>query len=133
MAKKSKKIDDFGDDEDEDDDTNLLCIASGVKESILSCPVDIRRELAGHIVPIGGGWMLDGTDRALVDALDKFSSIDKTVSLLSLSNPEIRKSTLLEVKGIWYSTATLTLLLISEYWSTDETTSNELFQLLYSP
>ena len=56
-----------------------------------------------------------------------------TVSFFSSSKPEIRKSTLLDVKGIWYSMATCKSSLTFEDFKVDDTTSKELFQLRYSP
>lgn len=74
----------------DEDDSDATSIAAAVKECLQACPVDLRRELAAHIVPVGGGWMLDGADRALVDALDAAAARDRAFAGIARHSAVLR-------------------------------------------
>ena len=76
-SESEKSEDSDSEESDLEDDDNAMSIAGAVRECLRACPVDLRRELAAHIVPVGGGWLVAGADRALVDALDRFAARDR--------------------------------------------------------
>lgn len=62
---------------DPDDDSKERDIPSLILDSLKKCPTSTRRDLARHILLIGGGTHLPGLGKALSSALNTYLDVNK--------------------------------------------------------